>query len=65
MWSTIIAWDGRQNVVHLRRDAELIAEISLDIWAELSAVEYLISEALLRAEEAQSHPPTEEELDLE
>ncbi len=69
MWSTIIAWDGRQHIVKLRRDAELVAEIPLDTWVKLSAVEYVISEELASAgyerQWRQSHSATEDEPDLE
>lgn len=47
MYTTIINWKDGQNRVELSisRNGKVVAEMSLDDWAALSATNYLIEEA--------------------
>jgi len=46
MWRTILDWNGHQWIVSLLRDNEVVAEMPLDDWANLSANQYLINDRL-------------------
>lgn len=60
MWTTRLDWNGKNWVVYLSQGERLVAEMSLDDWEDLSATEYLVTEALRQTAPTPSpdHPPT-------
>lgn len=52
MWSTREYWKDNQNRVALLRDGKLVADMSLDDWANLPPTAYLITEARQATAEA-------------
>jgi hypothetical protein len=49
MITTVIEWDGRQNIVSIRDDAAVI-DIPLDTFLKLPAVRYVIAVAVEQAD---------------
>jgi hypothetical protein len=45
MLTTVIRWNGRQWMVELRTDGQLLAVISLDDWMVLPATQFAVNEA--------------------
>jgi hypothetical protein len=44
MWTTRLDWNGTHWVVYLSRDEVLVATMSLDDWAKLSATKFLVED---------------------
>jgi hypothetical protein len=52
MWATREYWKDNRNWVMLLRDGDVVAEMSLDQWAELPATAFLVTDAVVQALEA-------------
>ncbi|WP_354141899.1 hypothetical protein [Bradyrhizobium sp. RT11b] len=44
MWTTRLDWNGTHWLVYLSRDGAVVATMTLDEWAKLSATEYLLDD---------------------
>jgi hypothetical protein len=44
MWTTRLEWNGSNWLVHLSRDGVMVATMTLDEWANLSATKYVAKE---------------------
>ena len=55
MWTTRMHWNGNNWMVYLMRDDKhLVAKMSLDEWAQLSATTFLLDD---RDQQAQAEQP--------
>jgi hypothetical protein len=44
MWATRMEWNGKHWLVHLSRGDVVVATLSLDDWAKLSATKLLVED---------------------
>ena len=44
MWTTRLEWNGKNWLVHLARDGVVVATMTLDEWANLSATKDLVED---------------------
>jgi hypothetical protein len=52
MLTTVMRWNGRQWMVELRTDGQLLATLSLDDWMALPATQFAIEDAVRIARHA-------------
>jgi hypothetical protein len=49
MWTTRLDWNGTHWLVYLSRGDQLVATMTLDEWAKLSATEFLTKDQVSQA----------------